>query len=105
MLIQNLLLYQDKYFIRVNDENDPLFYFFDYDVRTEAKNMQFQHFHTFYELCIMMCPNTKHLLEGNPYDLEPFDIIAIPVPAGRALQAADHPVQPPQARQRPVQRV
>ncbi len=78
MLIQNLLLYQDKYFIRVNDENDPLFYFFDYDVRTEAKNMQFQHFHTFYELCIMMCPNTKHLLEGNPYDLEPFDIIAIP---------------------------
>ena len=59
MLIQNLLLYQDRYFIRVNGENDVLFYFFDYDVRTEDKNMQFQHFHTFYELCVMMGPNTR----------------------------------------------
>lgn len=78
MLINNLLLYQDKYYIRVNEENDTLFYFFDYDVRTKAKNMQFQHFHTFYELCIMLCPNTKHFLEGKPYDLQPFDIVGIP---------------------------
>lgn len=78
MLIGNLLLYQDRYSVRVNEETDTLFYFFDYDVRTEAKNMQFQHFHSFYELCIMMCPNTKHLLEGKPYDLEAFDIIGIP---------------------------
>lgn len=78
MLINNLFLYQDKYYIRVNEENDTLFYFFDYDVRTEGVNMQFQHFHTFYELCVMMCPNTKHLLEGKPYDLETFDMIGIP---------------------------
>lgn len=77
MLIHNLLLYQDKYAIRVNGENDILFYFFDYDVRSEEKNMGFQHFHTFYELCVMMRPNTKHLLEGKPYDLEPFDIMGI----------------------------
>lgn len=78
MLIHNLFLYQDKYFIRVNEENDTLFYFFDYDVRTEDKNMQFQHFHTFYELCVMMGPNTRHILEGKPYDMETFDIIGIP---------------------------
>lgn len=78
MLIGNLLLYQDRYSVRVNGESDTLFYFLDYDVRTEDKNMQFQHFHSFYELCIMMCPNTKHLLEGKPYDLEAFDIIGIP---------------------------
>lgn len=78
MLIQNLFLYQDKYFIRVNAENDTLFYFFDYDVRTEDKNMQFQHFHTFYELCVMMGPNTRHILEGKPYDMDTFDIIGIP---------------------------
>ena len=78
MLIQNLLLYQDRYFIRVNGENDVLFYFFDYDVRTEDKNMQFQHFHTFYELCVMMGPNTRHILEGKPYDMDTFDIIGIP---------------------------
>ena len=70
MLLHNLFLYQDRYFIRVNGESDTLFYFFDYDVRTEDKNMQFQHFHTFYELCVMMGPNTRHILEGKPYDME-----------------------------------
>ena len=64
MLIQNLALYEDQYFIRVNHENDSLFYFFDYDVRSAEFNMQFQHFHTFYELCVMLEPNTKHFLEG-----------------------------------------
>ena len=47
MLIQNLALYEDKYAIRVNSENDTLFYYFDYDVRSAELNMQFQHFHTF----------------------------------------------------------
>ena len=31
MLIDNLVLYEDKYYIRVGNEGDPLFYFFDYD--------------------------------------------------------------------------
>ena len=78
MLLQNLVLYEDKYFVRVNAENDPLFYFFDYDVRSAEINMQFQHFHTFYELCVLLCPHTIHFLEGRPYDLQTFDIIGIP---------------------------
>ena len=78
MLIQNLALYEDKYYIRVNEENDALFYFFDYDVRSADINMQFQHFHTFYELCVLMCPTTTHFLEGKPYELQAFDIIGIP---------------------------
>lgn len=78
MLIQNLALYEDEYYIRVNEENDPLFYFFDYDVRSAEINMQFQHFHTFYELCVLLCPNTTHFLEGKPYELQTFDIIGIP---------------------------
>ena len=78
MLIQNLALYEDKYYIRVNDENDPLFYFFDYDVRSAEINMQFQHFHTFYELCILLCPQATHFVEGKPYELRAFDIIGIP---------------------------
>ena len=76
MLIQNLALYEDKYYIYVNQENDLLFYFFDYDVRTADINMQFQHFHTFYELCVMLCPDTKHFLKGklDAERLTPFDI-------------------------------
>ena len=78
MLIDNLVLYENKYAIRVNEEGDSLFYFFDYDVRTAEINMQFQHFHTFYELCVLLCPHTTHFLEGKPYDLQTFDIIGIP---------------------------
>lgn len=77
MLIDNLVLYEDKYAIRVNDEGDSLFYYFDYDVRTADINMQFQHFHPFYELCVMLSPDTVHFLEGKPFDLETFDIMGI----------------------------
>ncbi len=78
MLIQNLALYQDKYYIRVNEENDTIFYFFDYDARSAEINMQFQHFHTFYEICVLLCPSTTHFVEGEPYELQAFDIIGIP---------------------------
>lgn len=77
MLIDNLALYQDKYYIRVNKENDPIFYFFDYDVRSADINMRFQHFHTFYEICILLCPNAIHFIEGVPYEMQAFDIVGI----------------------------
>ncbi len=77
MLLQNLLLYGDKYYIRVNEENDTVFYFFDYDVRSADINMVFQHFHTFFELCIPLCPNAVHFIEGIPYEVTAFDIVGI----------------------------
>ena len=70
MIIRNLALYQDKYYIRVNEENDTIFYFFDYDVRSAEINMQFQHFHTFYEMCLLLCPNAIHFIEGVRYELQ-----------------------------------
>ena len=78
MLINNIALYEDKYKIRINAENDVLYYYFDYDARSADINMQFQHFHTFYELCIPLCPHATHFIEGNPYELKMFDIVGIP---------------------------
>lgn len=78
MLINNIALYEDKYTIRINAENDVLYYYFDYDERSADINMQFQHFHTFYELCIPLCPHATHFIEGNPYELRMFDIVGIP---------------------------
>lgn len=94
MLINNLALYENKYAIRVNAENDILYYYFDYDERSADINMQFQHFHTFYELCIPLCPHATHFVEGNPYELRMFDIVGIPpsvlhktqYPAGNACK-------------------
>ncbi len=77
MIIQNLALYQDRYYIHVNEESDTIFYFFDYDVRSADINMRFQHFHTFFELCIPLCPNAVHFIEGIPYEVRAFDIVGI----------------------------
>lgn len=66
VLIENMILYKDKYYIKVNEDTDTLFYFFDYDVRSSDINMQFQHFHTFYEICIMLCHDGVFFLEGTP---------------------------------------
>lgn len=77
MIIQNLVLYQDQYSIQVNEENDPCFYAFDYDVRSANINMPFQHFHTFYELYILLSPNAVHFIEGIPYEMQAFDIVGI----------------------------
>ncbi len=78
MLIQNLVLYEDQYLIRVNEEKDTIFYLFDYDTRSASLNMQFQHFHPFYELCILLSPNAVHFLEGIPYELQALDIVGLP---------------------------
>jgi len=75
---QEPLLYRDKYYIRVNQESDPLFYFFDYDTRSAEANMQFQHLHPFYEICVMLCPESTHFLAGKPYALQSMDIFCIP---------------------------
>ena len=50
--------------------------------------MQFQHFHTFYELCIPLCPHATHFLEGKPYRLQTFDILGIPP---NALHMSQYP--------------
>lgn len=77
MLLNNILLYQDKYTIRVNEESDSTFFIFDYDVRSADLNMEFQHFHLFYEMCIFLCPNAVHFIEGIPYDVQGFDIVGL----------------------------
>lgn len=77
MLLNNLLLYEDKYSIHVNGEADTIFYYFDYDVRSADINMEFQHFHPFYELCIPLCPNAVHFIEGIPCEVQAFDIVGI----------------------------
>ena len=77
MMIQNLALYRDKYYINVNEESDTIFYFFDYDVRSADINMQFQHFHTFFEMCVLLCPNAIHFIDGIPYEIRMFDIVGI----------------------------
>lgn len=54
-----------------------LYYKFDYDSRSFDVNMEFQHFHDFYEIFIPLEEDTGHLLEGEMHHLMPLDIVMV----------------------------
>lgn len=63
--------------ILVNSDTDPFFMYIDYDVRSEQLNMEFQHYHDFYEMFIMVDSSAGHLIEGQFYNLNKGDIVLI----------------------------
>ncbi len=77
MLLENIVLYEKHHLTVINTQEDPFFYFFDYDERSYTINMEFQHFHQFYEFCILLDQSADHLIEGDIYDLQFLDIVAI----------------------------
>ncbi len=80
MLLENMVLYEKHHLTEINTPEDPFYYFFDYDERSYTINMEFQHFHQFYEFCILLDQSADHLLEGDIYDLQFLDIVAIKPP-------------------------
>lgn len=72
------LLYDRNYQIIINDMPDSIYYYFDYDERSYQLNMDFQHFHSFHEIHLLLNPNACHLIEGIPYAIEPNDFVLLP---------------------------
>ena len=58
----------DGLHIMLNRDTDPLFLFFDYDERSKSENMEFQHFHTYYEMMIPVDESSGHMIEGQYYN-------------------------------------
>lgn len=77
MLIDNKIYYEQTSYIEINEPASPLFYFFDYDERSHNINMQFQHFHPFYEIHILLDDYASHIIEGIPYSMRKFDIACL----------------------------
>ncbi len=77
MLLENTVLYEKHHLVEINTPEDGFYYFFDYDERSYTINMEFQHFHQFYEFCILLDQSANHLIEGDIYDLQFLDIVAI----------------------------
>lgn len=98
MYLDDALLYNQGYMISINDLDSPLFYLFDYDSRSFKINMSFQHFHQFYEIHILLSGRASHIIEGDYYTLQPYDIVLLrpsmlhktEYPAGGDCPAADH---------------
>lgn len=39
--------------------------------------MEFQHFHDFYEICILLDRTAAHIIEGSLYEIQPLDIVLL----------------------------
>lgn len=95
MLQQKLLLYEEAYAITINRPTDPLYYFFDYDQRSHAINMEFQHFHSFYELHILLDQKAAHIIEGDYHAIQPYDLVFL---RPTLLHKTDYPPGKPKKR-------
>lgn len=77
MLIDNTVIYLQEYKIEIGRPGNTLYYFFDYDERSYSINMEFQHFHPFYEMCVFLDEKAGHLIDGVWYDMRCCDIVAL----------------------------
>ena len=77
MLINKTVNYEEGLLLEINKPSDKLYYKFDYDSRNYDVNMKFQHFHNFYEIFILFDQSAAHIIEGEFYEVQPFDIVAI----------------------------
>lgn len=71
------LLYDQNYQIIINNMPDSIYYYFDYDERSYQVNMDFQHFHSFHEIHLLLNPRACHLVEGIPYAIEANDFVLL----------------------------
>ena len=74
----NQIDYEEKRFIIVNDIPNMMFYFFDFDARSNSRNMEFEHFHSYYEIHILLSPRAFHFIEGIPYPVRANDFVLLP---------------------------
>ncbi|MHA6533173.1 helix-turn-helix transcriptional regulator [Paenibacillus sp. BAC0078] len=94
-MLESDLLYEQGYSVSINTPADSLFYYFDYDERSHNINMEFQHFHDFYEIHILLDSRATHIIEGNVHALKQYDIVLL---RPYRLHKTQYPVGPPHKR-------
>lgn len=77
MLVADNLLYENKHYIIINDIRHNTFYYFDYDERDYSINMEFEHYHPFFEILILLGKEADHLIEGSPYHMQTNDMVLL----------------------------
>lgn len=95
MLINNKLNYEKEHLVEFGNPNETLYYFFDYDERSYDINMEFQHFHNFYEMHILLDTHANHIIEGKFYRIHLFDIVCL---KPYLLHKSEYPQGPPKKR-------
>ena len=82
------ILYKKQYNININDMENSIYYYFDYDERSKSVNMDFQHFHHFFEINILLSNHATFFIEGLPYSIQPNDFVLL---APSLLHKSEYP--------------
>ena len=77
MIVGDNILYENKHFIIINDLAHSTFYYFDYDERDYSINMEFEHYHPFYEILLLLGKEADHLVEGSPFHIQTNDLVLL----------------------------
>ncbi|GAU76672.1 AraC family transcriptional regulator [Fusibacter sp. 3D3] len=77
MLIDNVVLYDRAHSFELNNPMHPLYYAFDYDERSYQINMEFQHYHRHYEICVFLDDSAGHIIDGDWFDIKCADIVLL----------------------------
>lgn len=89
------VLYEKNYQITISDKKKKLFHYFDYDERSSEINMEFEHFHDFFEIHILLSPEATHLIQGQRYQIKKYDIVLL---NPKKLHKSEYPVGAPSKR-------
>lgn len=78
MIIDNLYCYEKAFVTELGRPHHELYYYFDFDDRSADINMEFQHFHQFYEIHLLLDKEAYHIIEGTLFHINNFDIVLMP---------------------------
>ena len=74
-MFEDVNLFKSHVNISTGAEGSPFFLTLSSDVRTKQKSMDFQHFHKFYEIYILLDHSAGYFVEGQYYSINEGDII------------------------------
>lgn len=95
LTLKNEVCYESGFKIGEKTKEKKSFYYFDYDDRSASINMEAQHLHPYYEICILLDQKAYYFIQDKPYELKFGDIVLIPP---NLLHKTEYPLGKPSKR-------
>ncbi len=75
--MEKIILYDEAFEYEFGEKGTDFYFHIDYATRYSELNMDFPHYHQFYEIYVLLNGTSTHLIEGEAFELRPLDIVAL----------------------------
>lgn len=75
--MEPVVLYEENYIFEHGKSDSNFYFHIDYGTRYFDINMPFPHFHSFFEVYVLLKGSANHIIEGEAFELHPFDIVTL----------------------------